>query len=167
MAGTQYLVDEDFIREFKRIRDKVDGAKGPGVRNTPQSLTFGPVTPPTPPPITPRSAVAFVRVQATEDGYGKYSGVLLSKPSAPTSIDDVVSQADLGDEGEACYIINALERDRTEGDNSGHDLSMIEGDRPKDFIALFLYNDPDDGTPTYGIVGFQVADCEDTNSLTI
>lgn len=114
----------------------------------------------------PRGAV-FVRVQATEDGYGKYSGVVLTAPSAPTGINDVVSQADLGDEGEACYIINALERDRAAGDNSGHDLSMIEGDRPKDFLAIYLYPDPDDDTPTYGIVGFQVADCEDTNTLII
>lgn len=106
--------------------------------------------------------VSFVRIQATEDGGGKYSGVRLNRPTSPSDINSIVSQEDLGDVGDPIYIINALERDQ-----DTHDLSMIEGDRPKDFIGVYLFNDPLDGTPTYGIVGFQITDCEGSNTLVV
>lgn len=37
----QYVIGEEFINEFNRIRNKVDGAKGPGLHNTPGALSYG------------------------------------------------------------------------------------------------------------------------------
>lgn len=106
---------------------------------------------------TASGRVSMVRVTATEDGAGKYLGQRLSGPASPTDSNSGVSQADLGDEAEEVYIINAAERDRT-----GHALTMLEGDRPKDFIAYYGYADPTDGKPTWIIEGLQYSDCPES-----
>lgn len=36
----QFVLTEDFVREWNRIRKKVDGMRGPGVRNTPTSISI-------------------------------------------------------------------------------------------------------------------------------
>jgi hypothetical protein len=43
VAEKQYIITEDFVREFNRIRTKLDGMSGPGVTNTPQAITVNAV----------------------------------------------------------------------------------------------------------------------------
>jgi hypothetical protein len=65
VAEKQYLVDDDFIKEFRRLQRWVKNFRGTGVTNTPDGATILIPSPRTqPPPATPRG-LFLVKVEKT------------------------------------------------------------------------------------------------------
>jgi hypothetical protein len=65
----------------------------------------------------------LVKINAADTGGGKYIGVILNPPTNTFSRSTDLSEADLGVEGQACYVWNAQEKglsthDLTSGDNA-------------------------------------------------
>lgn len=99
------------------------------------------------------SRTALLRVTGTEDGGGQYQMAKLVQPLTIGSSDDSVNQSDLGAQGEIVRGLNTRERDR-----NTHDISLVEGLRPKEFIGYLLGLD-DDGIECYAFDGLQWEDC--------
>jgi hypothetical protein len=151
----QYLVDDDFVKEFLRIKKKVDGIKGPGIRNTPDTLTF-----PQPDSTGGNGGSMFkhmVLVAVTEaaEGNGKYYGTILGKVHGEATGSTGLGAGDLGD---TANVIPALIYNAAEVGAATHGLTEL----PRTQTIFIGYRDgrvDEDRRALVIINGFDLEEC--------
>ena len=113
----QYFIDDDFIKEFRRIQRWIRNFRGTGVTNTPEGATVLIQFPRQPqPPDRPRDTFP-VKVLGALAGAGKYYGHIYHGASDPVPVATDLTMDDLGGNeaaaGAEVVIFNALEKGTT------------------------------------------------------
>ena len=150
-----FSLDDFSADELRRIRDKIDSVRGPGVTNAPRSITINPQTN-AQANAPSQTKVVVVKVNANASGGGKYTGVILTAPAAAVPLTGNLATTEIGTtptDADDTLILNM-----DEVSQSTHDLTA---GTPKVtlFIGLLIPGAASDGKRLVVINGIDWEAC--------
>jgi hypothetical protein len=150
-----YRITDTFVREWNRIRAKVDGMRGEGVYNEPASIAIrsaqdgGRGLPPA------ASPFRWVKVTGALGGGGKYTGRMITFGASAPNLTSTVAETDFGTipTADDCYILNAAEVGKLTHDlTNGTPVTKM-------FIGMLTGYTHTDGKPFIRITGLDWETC--------